>query len=26
MDEETAKKRMEQYDCFDWWLCHKKLK
>ena len=26
MDEETAKKRMEHYDCFDWWLCHKKLK
>ena len=26
MDEEAAKKRMEQYDCFDWWLCHKKLK
>ena len=24
-DEKTAKERMNQYDCFDWWLCHKKL-
>ncbi len=24
-DEETAKERMKQYTCFDWWLCHKKL-
>ena len=24
-DEQTAKERMKQYDCFDWWLCHKKL-
>ncbi|MCK4320914.1 peroxiredoxin [candidate division WOR-3 bacterium] len=24
-DEQTAKERMEKYDCFDWWLCHKKL-
>lgn len=24
-DERTAKERMEKYDCFDWWLCHKKL-
>jgi len=24
-DEKTAKERMKQYDCFDWWLCHKKL-
>ena len=22
-DEETAKARMENYDCFDWWFCHK---
>ena len=22
--EEEAKKRKEQYDCFDWWFCHKK--
>lgn len=20
---EDAKKRMEEYECFDWWLCHK---
>ncbi len=25
-DVETAKKRLEKYDCYDWWLCHKKLK
>lgn len=24
-DEETAKKRGEEYKCFDWWFCHKKL-
>ncbi len=24
-DEETAKKRVKQYECFDWWFCHKKL-
>ncbi|MCD6382804.1 MAG: peroxiredoxin [Candidatus Hydrothermae bacterium] len=24
-DEKTAKERMKQYTCFDWWLCHKKL-
>ena len=29
-DEETAKKRLEdakagKFECFDWWLCHKKL-
>lgn len=24
-DEQTAKERMEKYDCFDWWLYHKKL-
>ena len=22
---ETAKKRKEEYDCYDWWFCHKKL-
>jgi len=24
-DEKTAKERTKQYDCYDWWLCHKKL-
>ena len=24
-DEKTAGERTKQYDCFDWWLCHKKL-
>jgi len=24
-DVATAKKRKEQYDCFDWWFCHKNL-
>lgn len=24
-DIETAEKRPEEYDCFDWWFCHKKL-
>ncbi|MBN2542639.1 peroxiredoxin [bacterium] len=24
-DEKTAKERTKQYECFDWWLCHKKL-
>ncbi len=24
-DEKTAKERLEKYDCFDWWFCHKKL-
>jgi len=23
-DEETAKKRMSEYECFDWWFCYKK--
>ena len=23
-DQETAAKRKEQYECFDWWFCHKK--
>ena len=22
---ETAKKRKEEYECYDWWFCHKKL-
>ncbi len=25
-DEETAKKRKSEYDCFDWWFCHKKYR
>jgi peroxiredoxin (alkyl hydroperoxide reductase subunit C) len=24
-DEKTAKKRFQQYECFDWWFCHKPL-
>jgi len=24
-DVATAKKRMKEYDCYDWWLCHKKI-
>ena len=24
-DIKTAEERMKQYECFDWWLCHKKL-
>ncbi len=24
-DIETAEKRLQEYDCFDWWFCHKKL-
>jgi len=24
-DEETAKRRGEEYKCFDWWFCHRKL-
>ncbi len=23
-DEQTAKERSSQYECFDWWFCHKK--
>jgi peroxiredoxin (alkyl hydroperoxide reductase subunit C) len=23
-DVETAEKRLKEYDCFDWWFCHKK--
>jgi peroxiredoxin (alkyl hydroperoxide reductase subunit C) len=22
-DENTAKERLENYECFDWWFCHK---
>jgi len=25
-DIETAKKRKEEYECYDWWFCHKELK
>jgi peroxiredoxin (alkyl hydroperoxide reductase subunit C) len=25
-DVKTAKKRLEEYECYDWWFCHKKLK
>ncbi len=25
MDVDTADKRLKEYDCFDWWFCHKKL-
>ncbi|HPE69624.1 MAG TPA: peroxiredoxin [Thermotogota bacterium] len=24
-DEKTAEQRPNQYDCFDWWFCHKKI-
>ncbi|MDI3472316.1 MAG: peroxiredoxin 2/4 [Thermotogaceae bacterium] len=24
-DVETAEKRKEEYDCYDWWFCHKKI-
>lgn len=24
-DEETARKRPQEYECYDWWFCHKKL-
>ncbi len=24
LDEKTAAKRTKEYDCFDWWFCHKK--
>ena len=24
-DVETAAKRLEEYECYDWWLCHKPL-
>jgi peroxiredoxin (alkyl hydroperoxide reductase subunit C) len=25
-DVETARKRKEEYECYDWWFCHKELK
>jgi peroxiredoxin (alkyl hydroperoxide reductase subunit C) len=25
-DEKTAKERVKEHECFDWWFCHKKLK
>jgi peroxiredoxin (alkyl hydroperoxide reductase subunit C) len=25
-DVETAKKRKQEYECYDWWFCHKELK
>lgn len=24
-DTKTAKKRLKEYDCYDWWFCHKKI-
>lgn len=24
-DVDTAEKRLKEYDCYDWWFCHKKL-
>jgi len=24
-DVDTAKERLEKYECYDWWFCHKKL-
>jgi peroxiredoxin (alkyl hydroperoxide reductase subunit C) len=24
-DQKTAEKRKKEYECFDWWFCHKKL-
>ncbi len=24
-DIKTAKKRLKEYDCYDWWFCHKKI-
>ncbi|HHF98101.1 MAG TPA: peroxiredoxin, partial [Candidatus Aerophobetes bacterium] len=24
-DEKNAKQRKSQYECFDWWFCHKKI-
>lgn len=24
-DEKTAQERLKQYECYDWWFCHKKL-
>jgi peroxiredoxin (alkyl hydroperoxide reductase subunit C) len=25
-DKETAKKRLDEYECYDWWFCHKENK
>lgn len=25
-DEETAKKRQKEFECYDWWFCHKEYK
>jgi len=25
-DVEMAKKRKEEFECYDWWFCHKELK
>jgi len=25
-DIETAKKRLKEYECYDWWFCYKSLK
>jgi peroxiredoxin (alkyl hydroperoxide reductase subunit C) len=25
-DTNTAEKRLKEYECYDWWFCHKKLK
>jgi len=25
-DVQTAEKRKKEYDCYDWWFCHKKIK
>jgi len=25
MNEKDAKKRLDEYDCYDWWFCHKPL-
>jgi peroxiredoxin (alkyl hydroperoxide reductase subunit C) len=24
-DVEAAEKRKDEYECYDWWFCHKKL-
>jgi len=24
-DTQTAKKRLKEYECYDWWFCHKKI-
>jgi peroxiredoxin 2/4 len=25
-DTKTAEKRVKEYECYDWWFCHKDLK